>query len=587
MQKYALKVRQRLADYISLPDKTKVTVMQQQKCLNFFILFILSCLFASDIEAQQYKFAKRVGGTQFENAMGIALDSTGNIIVSGYFSGTADFDPSTSNYSLTSNGGNDIFLARYDSAGNFIWAINVGGAGEEFNYSDPAVDEYGNIYLCGVFNTNTNFNPKGIAVMATNRGQQDGFIAKYDSTGLLQWVRGVGGVLNDDVYRIDYKDYLVLFAGSFTDSSFVDDGLTVTPIYGSGNADVVFGKFNPNGNLFWLNTLKGSGEDHSYNITAGINGKTYLTGTFEDTLIFDYVSVSPDTLFADGLAAFTASFSNMGNYYWSFPIENAYPFGLKVDHNGDILTCGQFSGIADFDPDADTMALMAQGSFDGYFAKYTNGGSYDFAKRIGGNGADICYTIAELSNSSILVSGYFFNTADFDPDVTVASLNSNGFADMYLAHYDSLGNYLSAFGCGSPAFEFCRNMTCNGIDEVFLCGGFEQVVDFNPAPAINTLVSAGSRDGYFAKYAFPTTSLNSISADNLMIYPNPFISQINISGDINQTQLILTDVLGNTIYKTKTNSQTTINTEKLNPGIYFLTVVSGENVSTRKLLKVK
>lgn len=576
-----------MADCISLPDKTKVTVMQQQKSLIIFILFILCFLFASDIKAQQYKFAKRVGGTQFENAMGIALDSMGNIIVSGYFSGTADFDPGTTNYTLTSNGGNDIFLAKYDSAGNFVWAIHVGGAGEEFNYTDPAVDEYGNIYLCGVFNSNTDFNPKGNAVIATNRGQQDGFVAKYDSTGLLQWVRGVGGALNDDVYHIDYKNYLVLFAGSFADSSYVDDGLTITPLYGSGSADVVFGKFNPNGNLFWLNTLKGNGEDHSYNITAGINGKTYLTGTFEDTLIFDSGGVNPDTLFADGLTAFTASFSNFGNYYWSFPIENAYPFGLKVDHNGDILTCGQFSNFADFDPDADTMTLIAQGSFDGYFAKYTNGGNYVFAKRIGGNGSDICYTIAELSNSSILVSGYFFNTADFDPDVTVASLNSNGFADIYLAHYDSLGNYLSAFGCGSPAFEFCRNMTCNGIDEVFLCGGFEQVVDFNPAPAINTLVSAGSRDGYFVKYAFPTTSVHNMSSADLLIYPNPFVNQINISDNFKQTQLILTDVLGNIIYKAIISAQTKINTELLSPGIYFLTIASGENVSTRKLLKVK
>ena len=183
--------------------------------------------------------------------------------------------------------------------------------------------------------------------------------------------------------------------------------------------------------------------------------------------------------------------------------------------------------------------------------------------------------------------GFFFFTADFDPDVTVASLNSNGFADIYLAHYDSLGNYLSAFGCGSPAFEFCRNMTCNGIDEVFLCGGFEQVVDFNPAPAINALVSAGSRDGYFAKYAFPTTSVHSMSSADLLIYPNPFVNQINISGNFNQTQLSLTDVLGNVIYKAIINAQTTVITEHLSPGIYFLTLASGENVSTRKLLKVK
>ena len=60
-------------------------------------------------------------------------------------------------------------------------------------------------------------------------------------------------------------------------------GLTILHL-SSGSADVVFGKFNPM-EFVWLNTLKGNGEDHSYNITAGINGKTYLTGYVLKTLI--------------------------------------------------------------------------------------------------------------------------------------------------------------------------------------------------------------------------------------------------------------------------------------------------------------
>jgi len=78
-----------------------------------------------------------------------------------------------------------------------------------------------------------------------------------------------------------------------------------------------------------------------------------------------------------------------------------------------------------------------------------------------------------------------------------------------------------------------------------------------------------------------------MSSADLLIYPNPFVNQINISDNFKQTQLILTDVLGNIIYKAIISAQTKINTELLSPGIYFLTIASGENVSTRKLLKVK
>ncbi|MEZ5068474.1 MAG: hypothetical protein R2847_08255 [Bacteroidia bacterium] len=70
-----------------------------------------------------------MGGTQFENAMGIAVDSSSNIIVSGIFR-VLPILILRQQHNLTSSGGNDIFLARYDSAGNYLWAIAI-GAGEE------------------------------------------------------------------------------------------------------------------------------------------------------------------------------------------------------------------------------------------------------------------------------------------------------------------------------------------------------------------------------------------------------------------------------------------------------------------------
>lgn len=547
----------------------------------FFLVPVISC-------GQTFSFAKRVGGTQFENAMGIAVDSSSNIIVSGYFSGTADFDPSAATHNLTSSGGNDIFLARYDSAGNYLWAIAIGGAGEELTYADPAVDEYGNIYICGVFDAGADFNPNGSTYLLNNRGGQDGFIAKYDSTGTLIWARDMGGSGNDIIYRIDYKNYLILFTGAFADSAFLDNGLVQTALYGNGHADVVLGKFTPIGNLLWVSQIGGKGDEYAYNVTADVNGFTYVTGTFNDTLIIDNM----DTLYADGTTAFIASFSNMGSYLWAFTIKGCIPFGISMDHNNDILTCGMFSGYTDFDPGIDTVALFSQGFYDAYFAKYSNTGNCIFAKRVGGSGMDVGYAFRELKDNTLLFTGYFSNTADFDPDITIASLNSSGLADLFVAHYDDSGNYINAFRCGSSGFDFTRNFVVDRANAFYIAGGFEQSVDFNPASGINFLNSAGSRDGYFAKYSFsPTGYLTPVlSVESIQVYPNPFTEYIsvNFSKQISYN-ITITDIAGQEIIReTGNDSGLQINTSQLAKGIYGITIKTGNFTGVnKKLLRIK
>ncbi len=547
----------------------------------FFLVPVVSC-------GQTFSFAKRVGGTQFENAMGIAVDSSSNIIVSGYFSGTADFDPSAATHNLTSSGGNDIFLARYDSAGNYLWAIAIGGAGEELTYADPAVDEYGNIYICGVFDTGADFNPNGPTYLLNNRGGQDGFIAKYDSTGTLIWARGMGGSSNDIIYRIDYKNYLILFTGAFSDSAFLDNGLVQTGLYGNDHTDVALGKFTPIGNLLWVSQIGGKGDEYSYNITADVNGFTYVTGTFNDTLIIDNM----DTLYADGTTAFIASFSNIGSYLWAFTIKGCIPFGISMDHNNDILTCGMFSGYTDFDPGIDTSALLSQGPYDAYFAKYSNTGNYIFAKRVGGSGMDVGYAFSELKDNTLLFTGYFSNTADFDPDITIASLNSSGLADLFVAHYDDSGNYINAFRCGSSGFDFTRNFVADRANAIYIAGGFEQSVDFNPSSGINFLNSAGSRDGYFAKYSFsPTGYLTPVlSEESIQVYPNPFTDYIsvNFSKQISYN-ITITDIAGQEIIReTGIDSGLQINTSKLAKGIYGISIQTGNFTEVnKKLIRIK
>jgi hypothetical protein len=141
---------------------------------------ILFCLIAPNLHAQSPSliYAKGLnnsvplGGLVHTRA--VAIDGSGNIYITGYFEFTADFNPGPGVANLTSIGSYnpDIFLAKYDASGNYIYAKSVSGPGTDRAYS-LAVDASSNVYITGLFNGTANFNPTGTAVNLASAGGSD------------------------------------------------------------------------------------------------------------------------------------------------------------------------------------------------------------------------------------------------------------------------------------------------------------------------------------------------------------------------------------------------------------------------------
>ncbi len=564
--------------------------MNEKKFFLFFICFVYQFSFA-----QQFQFAKSIGGTGFENAMGIAVDNNKNIIVCGYFAGTADFNPSaTASDSLTSAGFNDVFLAKYDSIGNYLWAIKIGGPGDEFTYADPVIDNAGSIYVCGQFNTGCDFNPDStVQLVLINNGSFDGFIAKFTDAGNLVWAQAAGGVADDQIYRLDINNAGdVLFAGSFDSIADINPAGGILNFQSKGASDFFFGRLASNGNLKNVFALGGTGDDYLNNITHDANDNIIITGSFTDSSDFNPDTVTVNMVTGNSSSSFIAKYDSSGNYLWAFPILNSIPFGLRCSNNNEILTCGEFLGTADFNPSASTNQLTSlSNSFDVYFAKYDAGGNYVFAKRVGGTGTDNAYAIRQMHDSTILLSGYFYSTADFNPGAASNNLTAAGFGDLFVAHYDNTGNYINAFRCGAAGFDFARNFACEDDGSFFIAGGYEQTVDFNPAPAINNLVSINSsRDGFFAKYGASFTPIYSLSEGKteIKIYPNPFTNNLTVEmlNTNNKNGVAnLYDVVGKKLFSKPLKSGTNIiHLHELNQGVYFLNVNNSSSVRIIKLL---
>jgi hypothetical protein len=128
-----------------------------------------------------FVWAKQIGGTGQGYALSIAIDALGNVLTTGSLYGTADFDPGTGTYNLTSVGGNDIFISELNASGNFVWAIRIGTSGnleDHWGYS-ITTDASGSVYTTGKFNGTPDFDPGIGTFNLTSAGGNDIFVVKF------------------------------------------------------------------------------------------------------------------------------------------------------------------------------------------------------------------------------------------------------------------------------------------------------------------------------------------------------------------------------------------------------------------------
>jgi hypothetical protein len=155
--------------------------------------------------AGNYTWAKRVGSvTSIDFADALAIDGTGNVYITGNFSGTVDFDPGTGTANLTAAGAGvygDVFVLKLDASGNYKWAKKAGATEDDFGKA-IAVDAGGNVYTTGSFNGTVDFDPGSGTANLTSAGSTDVFIQKLDSTGSYSWSAQIGGTSIDNAYGI-------------------------------------------------------------------------------------------------------------------------------------------------------------------------------------------------------------------------------------------------------------------------------------------------------------------------------------------------------------------------------------------------
>lgn len=249
------------------------------------------------------QWAIRAGGSGFgyqaESGRALAVDGSGDVYIAGHFLNTAHFG----SFSLTSSGGQDVFVAKYSpAAGAWEWARKGGGSGVDFG-SEVKLDSEGNLYLTGIFAGTAQFGGAMMTAGAGNFWDRAYFVLKYDSAGTLLWAKqapGVGYFAGHGI-AVDAEDSVYL-SGTFLGTATIGD----TTITSEGYDNVYVAKFNPAGGNEWVVHSQGSMYHVASNLGIDAYGGIYLAGWFLKTAGFGenlLTSVSPNAYVAKmGLA---------------------------------------------------------------------------------------------------------------------------------------------------------------------------------------------------------------------------------------------------------------------------------------------
>ena len=417
------------------------------------------------------------------------IDGAGNIYISGDFVGTLDFDPGPGAdwHSSASPGNSDAFLKKFDTNGNYLWAITWGAENNEYDYG-ITIDNSGYVYVIGTFDGTVDFDPGPGTDFHQGYGENDVYLCKFDSDGDFQWARTWGSdYLGDSVSDVAVSDSGgVYVAGVFTGMTDFEPG-PFTDIYiANGQEDAYLSFFDTNGNYLGVQVWGGFGEEKVFALDVDNSADVYVLGMFEYTVDFD---PGDGNDWHDSIhnldAPFLCKYEPNGNYIrtktWGTATGWCAAFGMVFDSADNIYIIGTFDENVDLDPGAgEDYHLSAVESSDIYLTKLNSDGIFNWAKSWGGVVGDSGAAVAVDDSDYIYTTGFFSGGVDFAPGPDVDGHNSVGQSDPYINKFEPDGDFIYAHTWGGGVVDWGSGVALDNSGSIYVTGIFNYAIDLDP-----------------------------------------------------------------------------------------------------------
>ncbi|WP_404364552.1 SBBP repeat-containing protein [Corallococcus coralloides] len=388
----------------------------------------------------------QLGANLDEQANAVAV-SGASVYVVGQTTSQLGVDPKA--------GGQDAFIARYDTAGNLQWVHQLGTAGAD-RATAVATDADGNAYVAGITFGGFDFY--------ANAGGFDFFIAKYDTAGNRLWLRQNGTQMDDFATGIAIGADDTLYFTGYTGGSFANGG-------NPGHYDILAGLYDTAGNPYWLQQYGSPASDMARGIAVTSSHEVYVVGSTTGSLD----GTTSPALSGD---MFLLKLNILGVQQWVRQIDAGDlddARSVAVGPDGGVYIAGETFGSLDGNTN--------NGTIDVLLARYDSAGNRAWSRLLGGGQPDYAFGVAVTADNVVQVAGY---TAGLD------GIPSSGSADAFLTRYDALGAKLGTQLLGSVRQDIARGVAVDASGNAYVAGQTGGSLGGNP--------NAGGNDAFLARF---------------------------------------------------------------------------------------
>lgn len=418
-------------------------------------------------------WATNADGSGFDRGNSIVIDNNNNSYISGYYESTINFDAIT----LNSLGSKDIFVAKLDSVGNWIWAKTAGSTSSDESYNINIDNNYQNLYLSGYFTSTATFGSTNLI----SAGARDPFIAKISVAGNWDWAKRVGSSNNDEI-TASFVDNSGIYVSGFYSKSFSIDTFNLSTPAGR---DIWLAKINSNGNWIWVKSLNGLGDDGIYSIT-GNSDNILISGAFEQNLNSGSKTINASS----GRNGFYSKLDKDGNTQYLKAIKgklNVDAYSITINNNNTFILGSFFDSIY-----INNDTITSKGESDIFLFRADATGDILDAKYQYGLSNIIQLTSSEVDkNKDVVICGYFYGSAVFGKD----TLKSNGNKDAFISKYSFESGFLWAKSFGSKLDDELLSVAIDSSNNYYFGGSFSGNFILNNQNYTNS----GFRDILFIK----------------------------------------------------------------------------------------
>ncbi|TGE04810.1 SBBP repeat-containing protein [Hymenobacter fodinae] len=484
-------------------------------------------------------------------------DDEGNTYVSSSFKGTVELG----SISLTSTPNPygqpsiDVYVAKLDPRGNYLWAVRLGGAGDDQSI-DLVRAPTGILYLLGHLGA-------GATLATTQIAANRGFIARLDGAGTLMWARETGNAESRKIATNAAGSVLLAASSSLTsitvaNTVFTNPGTIPQPPYQytSPSSDGFVAKLSADGVWQWVRQIAGPEPAHLGTSTAvalDAEGNAYVTGALRGRVDLGSTTL---TSTAQQSRAYVAKLSPTGDWLWAVspaaPVAPAYVSQtssqqLAVSPSGSVYWLGALEspgGVAHFGPSQ--LTATAGGYGDIFVAKLTSQGEFKWAAQSSGYGNDIGLGLALDKDENAYVTGSSYSDS---PSNTIrfgeTELLNAGSSDVFVAKLAATGTWQWAVRAGGTGYDRGTGLAPDNQGGVYITGtAGSQSVNFGP---VSLAPSATAGYGFWAHVStstLPVTSGQASKQAGLQLAPNPCQTAVRITGPSAHQAVQFHDALG-------------------------------------------